>query len=77
MCDFAVDLTVIAARYGADPASLMDAGPALQAMAHDGLVHWSGYELSVTEAGRPFVRNVAAAFDTYLPTGVGRHSAAV
>ncbi len=77
MCDFAVDLSVIATRYGADPASLMDAAPVLQAMAHDGLVHWTGYELSVTEAGRPFVRNVAAAFDKYLHNGVGRHSAAL
>ncbi len=77
MCDFAVDLSTLAARHGADPATLMDAAPALQAMAQDGLVQWSGYGLRVTAAGRPFVRNVAAAFDTYLRTGVGRHSAAV
>ena len=77
MCDFAVDLSTLAARHGADPATLMDAAPALQAMAQDGLVQWAGYGLRVTAAGRPFVRNVAAAFDTYLRTGVGRHSAAV
>ncbi len=77
MCEFAVDLAAVAARHGADPAALMDAAPALQAMARDGLVQWSGYELHLTDTGRPFVRGVAAAFDTYLRSGVGRHSAAV
>jgi oxygen-independent coproporphyrinogen-3 oxidase len=77
MCDFAVDLAAVAAQHAADPATLMDAAPALQAMARDGLVRWTGYMLRVTDTGRPFVRGVAAAFDTYLRTGVGRHSAAV
>jgi hypothetical protein len=31
----------------------------------------------VTEAGRPFVRLVAAAFDAYLPEDQKRHSLAV
>ena len=77
MCDFAVDLAAVAARHDADPATLMDAAPALQTMARDGLVQWAGYVLRVTDTGRPFVRGVAAAFDTYLRTGIGRHSAAV
>jgi len=77
MCDFAVDLSAVAAQHGADPATLMDAAPALQAMARDGLVNWDGYGLRVTDIGRPFVRGIAAAFDTYLRSGVGRHSAAV
>ena len=77
MCDFTVDLAAVAARHAADPATLMDAAPALQAMARDGLVQWTGYDLRVTDTGRPFVRGVAAAFDTYLGTGIGRHSAAV
>jgi oxygen-independent coproporphyrinogen-3 oxidase len=46
-------------------------------MARDGLVDWDGYRLAVKPAGRPFVRNVAAAFDTWLRPGAGRHSAAV
>jgi oxygen-independent coproporphyrinogen-3 oxidase len=77
MCQNAVDLREVAARFGADPASLMDAAPALQDLAHDGLVQWDGMRVAVTEAGRPFVRAVAAAFDTYLASGAGRHSAAV
>ncbi len=77
MCGFTVDLAVTAARHGAPLASLMDAAPALQAMARDGLVDWDGRQLSVRPEGRPFVRNVAAAFDTWLRPGAGRHSAAV
>ena len=77
MCRHGVDLRDVAAEYDADPASLMDAAPALQAMARDGLVQWDGYRVAVTDAGRPFVRNVAAAFDQYLQPGGARHSAAV
>jgi len=77
MCDFAVDLAAVAERHGANPTSLMDAAPALQEMARDGLIDWDGFSLTVTPAGRPFVRNVAAAFDTWLRPGAARHSAAV
>jgi oxygen-independent coproporphyrinogen-3 oxidase len=77
MCHNAVDLREVASRHGADPASLMDAAPALQAMARDGLLRWNGLRVTVTPAGRPFVRAVAAAFDTYLAAGAARHSAAV
>jgi oxygen-independent coproporphyrinogen-3 oxidase len=59
----------------------MDAAPALQDMARDGLIDWQGDRLDVTPLGRPFVRGVAAAFDTYLRAGSqsapARHSAAV
>ena len=55
----------------------MDAAPALQEMVGDGLVDWDGRRVTVTQAGRPFVRSIAAAFDTYLQPGAARHSAAV
>ena len=77
MCRHDVDLPAIAAHHGADFASLMDASPALQKMARDGLVEWDGRRVLVTTMGRPFVRAVAAAFDTYLDRGVARHSALV
>jgi oxygen-independent coproporphyrinogen-3 oxidase len=77
MCHNEVDLRVVAARHGADVVGLMDAAPALQDMAHDGLLRWDGMHVAVTPAGRPFVRAVAAAFDTYLVAGAARHSAAV
>ena len=31
----------------------------------------------VMEAGRPFLRLIAARFDSYLPRGAGRHSSAL
>ncbi|MGE0226191.1 MAG: oxygen-independent coproporphyrinogen III oxidase [Acetobacteraceae bacterium] len=77
MCDFAVDLHAVAARFDADPADLMDAAPALQVMARDGLLEWDGYALSLTPTGRPFVRSVAATFDARARTAAARHSAAV
>ena len=77
MCRSAVDLRVVAAAHDADPASLMSAAPALQDLARDGLIEWDGYQVVVTQAGRPFVRSVAATFDTYLQAGQARHSAAV
>ncbi len=77
MCRFAVDLAETATRHGASPTALMDAAPALQEMQHDGLIDWDGYRVAVRPEGRTFVRNVAAAFDTWLRPGAGRHSAAV
>ena len=77
MCQNAVDLSAVAAQHGADPASLMDAAPALQMLQRDGLISWDGMQVTVTAAGRPFVRAVAAAFDTWLERGNGRHTAAV
>jgi oxygen-independent coproporphyrinogen-3 oxidase len=77
MCRLEVDLAEEAAQHDSDPAELLDAGSALQAMASDGLVEWGGYRLRVTERGRPFVRSVAAAFDSYLQRGVARHSSTV
>ena len=41
------------------------------------LIQRSTRKFSITELGRPFVRSVAATFDTYLASGVGRHSVAV
>jgi oxygen-independent coproporphyrinogen-3 oxidase len=36
-----------------------------------------GDVFAVTEAGKPFVRHIAATFDAYLGSGRGRHSVAV
>ena len=55
MCRHEVDLRAVAAQHGAEPASLMDAAPALQEMARDGLVEWDGVRVVVTP-GRPAVR---------------------
>ncbi len=43
----------------------------------DGLVDFDGDCFAMTEKGRPFVRSIAAAFDSYLGAGKARHSLAV
>ena len=79
MCDLEADLPAIAAAYGADPAPLLAAAQALERFQADGLALWDGNRVEVTEAGRPFVRNVAALFDAYLApdNAVRRHAQAV
>jgi len=77
MCDLEVDTAAVCRRHGAEPAGLDPALAALRPLAADGLVEVEGARVEVTEAGRPFVRLAAAAFDAYLGTGTARHSRAV
>jgi oxygen-independent coproporphyrinogen-3 oxidase len=72
MCDFAVDFDDCAGneRFAA-------AFAALAPLADDGLVTIDRQRITVTQAGRPFVRLAASAFDAYLASGTGRHSHAV
>jgi oxygen-independent coproporphyrinogen-3 oxidase len=77
MCAGEADLDAVVAGQGADAAGLRAAGPALAGMARDGLLAWDGRVVRLTAAGRPFVRSVAAAFDTYLRPAEGRHARAV
>ena len=77
MCDFAVPLEELMRRFG-PPAEAVTAemlGVALED--HDELVDFDGECFTMTEKGRPFVRTIAAAFDSYLATGKARHSLAV
>jgi oxygen-independent coproporphyrinogen-3 oxidase len=46
-------------------------------MAADGLVEIAGWRVRITEAGRPFLRSVCAAFDAYLEPAATRHAQAV
>ena len=76
MCDFAVDLDAVAARFDLAPA-MFDADLAGMApLEGEGLVHRDGRKVVVAAEGRPLVRLVAAAFDARLAQA-GRHSAAV
>ncbi len=79
MCDLQADLPALARAHHADPAPLLAAAAALERFETDGLVQREGGFLRVTEAGRPFVRNVAAVFDAYLnhDEATPRHAQAV
>ncbi len=77
MCDFAVDFGAAAeAAYGHAEA-LDDALPELEALQRDGVLALDGRRVRLTEAGRPFMRLAAAAFDSYLRRSAARHSVAV
>jgi oxygen-independent coproporphyrinogen-3 oxidase len=68
LCDFEADV----------PGDLLIAAcPALSPMLAAGLIQLRGRRLTVTSRGRPYVRNVAAAFDPDLNRATARHSVAV
>jgi len=86
MTNYACDLTPVCRDYGRTTQDLADAFSALEDLAADGLVRLEhgandNTMIEVTEAGRPYVRLAAAAFDAYLTesqaSGKARHSAAV
>ncbi len=77
MCQGRVNLPSIAARHGADPETLRSVEPRLQAMADDGVVEWDGSTVAIRPEARPFVRTVAAVFDTYLKPDQAKHARVV
>jgi oxygen-independent coproporphyrinogen-3 oxidase len=71
MCDLELDLARI-------PAAIWEsAEPRLAPLLADGLATVEAGRLTVSEAGRRFVRHVAACFDARLGQGPARHSRAV
>ena len=77
MCDLALDLDALRQDYGLLGADFSAELTALAPMAEAGLVELSGQQIRVTRSGRPFLRALAASFDSYLSDGQGRHSQAV
>jgi oxygen-independent coproporphyrinogen-3 oxidase len=78
MCDLSIDLDLALRDSDASPASNFSSEiAALKPLAASGVIEISGRRVTVTEAGRPFVRLIAAAFDSYRSNGAARHSMAV
>jgi oxygen-independent coproporphyrinogen-3 oxidase len=77
MCDMAVDLSMEAARYGKTADNFRNEVEMMESMIADGVATIDGDRISITEPGRPLMRAVCALFDSYLNSGVGRHSRAV
>lgn len=76
MCGMSADLGEVADRFRVDP-RLFDADiRRLAPLTEQGLVSWDGRRIGVPEAGRPYLRLVASAFDAHLAKA-GRHSRAV
>lgn len=76
MCFLEVDLADLAASHSTPLAFLL--APELESFAADGLIRWDGRHLAVTQAGRPFLRTIAAAFDAVTPkqSAIPRYSRA-
>ena len=77
MCNLTVDVAAICADHGISADRFTWEIERVRAMTQDGIVEVNGTHITLTESGRPLVRAVCAAFDTYLDHAHGRHSQAV
>ena len=78
MCDMAVDLDAITHESGfAISTDFSDELDSLRPFQENGSVLIDGHRIQITEQGRPYMRLVASAFDTYLAGAKSRHSVAV
>ncbi len=77
MCDFAVDVPAVEARQARRLAADPMREAALAGLARDGVIEDTAGVIRITELGRPFVRQVCAAFDAYLAPEALRHSRVV
>jgi oxygen-independent coproporphyrinogen-3 oxidase len=77
MCDLAFPAAELERRFGGAAAPLLEEAQALLEADQDRLIERDGNAFRVSERGRPFVRAIAACFDSYLGTGEGTHSTGV
>ena len=83
MCDMAVDLKAVAQEFDTAPENFQAELDRLQPYVEDGICTLEEFKITVNEDARPFVRLIAAAFDSYLNKAaepgqeVKRHSRAV
>lgn len=66
MCDFAVDVAVLATAHGFDPDLLLSGNDRLDELERDGLIERKGKSIKVSDEHRFIVRAAASAFDAYL-----------
>lgn len=76
LCKFAITRRELEA-FGPAGAALFDFASAMAASDPDAMTSANAESFTVTDRGRPFVRTIAARFDTYAATGTARHSLAV
>ena len=76
LCKFALSPRDLAG-FGSAGEALFREAQAIALIDEDGLVEVADGQFRVTERGRPFVRSIAARFDTYFGQGAARHSLAV
>ncbi|GHC61211.1 oxygen-independent coproporphyrinogen III oxidase [Neogemmobacter tilapiae] len=77
MCDLAFDGAALTAHFGEAAAAMRQIAAQIIADDMDGFVLETPQGFTVTPAGRPFLRTLAARFDAYLQPRKGQHSLAV
>lgn len=77
MCDFAFSFAEITSEFGPDANAIIEEATSLAESEPEGLIELKSGIFQLTDKGRPFVRSIASAFDSYLRTGKARHSLAV
>lgn len=77
MCDLSFSRCDLLGRFGEAARTVIAEAEYLAAADRDGIFARRGNRYVVTARGRPFVRSIACAFDSYFGSGAGRHSAAV
>ena len=77
MCDFRFSSHEALRHFGTPAGEVVMQAKRLAAMENDALCEWRDDGFEVTAKGRPFVRLIAARFDTYFTAATTRHSAAV
>ena len=77
MCDFAVSRSKLHELFGPAAAPLLGEMQVALTCDIDGLTEMDGDTFRIKPEGKPFVRSIAAAFDSYLTIGGARYSLAV
>ncbi len=77
MCSLSLDLAKLRVRHGSLADLLQAELAALRETEDPCWFDWHATGFAVTEAGRPFLRLIAARFDAYLKRGTARHSSAM
>jgi oxygen-independent coproporphyrinogen-3 oxidase len=77
MCDFRVDLDVVATQHGLNVGHFAGEFARLCDLERDGIVRVEGAMVSLDETYWPLARTVAAVFDAYLQPEEQRHAAAI
>ena len=77
MCDFRVDVEQVCRDHQHPESALVEALPALERLAADGIISIRGTLIEVEPEARRLVRTVASAFDDYLGASGRTHSRAV
>lgn len=74
MCDLTFPAHELRRRYGSRSEEIVREAKALLEADQDHLLEGDGEAFRVTDRGRPFVRSIAACFDSYFDTTTARHA---